>query len=72
MIWAGGMEAIILTLITMIDSGNEVIISCHLGKIGMEDCIGDLIPFFLGGAIICILVAYIPAISTWLPNLLFN
>jgi len=52
--------------------GVTLFISCHLGKIGMEDCIKDLVPFFLGGAIICILAAYIPAMTTWLPNLFFN
>jgi tripartite ATP-independent transporter DctM subunit len=52
--------------------GVTLFISCHLAKVGIEDVAKDLVPYFLGGALICLLAAYIPAITMWLPDMLFK
>jgi tripartite ATP-independent transporter DctM subunit len=52
--------------------GTTLFISCHLAKIGIEDTYKDLFPFFLGGAIIVLLTAYIPSLTMWLPSLLLK
>lgn len=50
--------------------GATLFISCHIAKIGIDEVYMDLIPYFIVSASIVILVAFIPALSLWLPNLL--
>lgn len=52
--------------------GATLFISCHLAKIGMEDTYLDLIPFFLGGALVVFLTAFVPAFTLWLPELILG
>lgn len=52
--------------------GATLFISCHLAGIGMEDTYKDLIPFFLGGVLVVVATAYVPAFTLWLPRLLLG
>lgn len=52
--------------------GTTLYISCHIAKIGIEDCYKDLFPFFLGGLIIIVLVLFIPWITMFLPSVFFS
>lgn len=52
--------------------GTTLIISCHLAGIGIEETIKDLIPFFVLTAVLIIVMAYLPQVTLWLPNLLLN
>jgi len=49
--------------------GATLFISCNIAKIGLEDVFQDLIPYFIIGVLVVILVAYVPEVSLWLPNL---
>ena len=52
--------------------GTTLFISCNIAKISIEECIKDLVPFFIGGAIIVILTLFCPPITMWLPTLMFG
>ncbi|OIJ12085.1 C4-dicarboxylate ABC transporter permease [Anaerobacillus alkalilacustris] len=49
--------------------GSNLFISCHLADISIEKATKDVVPFFLVGAVVVFLVAYIPFLSLWLPSL---
>jgi len=51
--------------------GATLFISCSIAKIGIEDVIKDLTPYFITGILVVILIAYFPALVMWLPNLIF-
>ncbi len=52
--------------------GILLFIACSIGEIKVKDTIGMLIPYFITMVIIALLLAYIPQISLFLPNLFFN
>jgi tripartite ATP-independent transporter DctM subunit len=49
--------------------GATLFISCYLAKVGIEKTIKDIIPFFIAGIFVVLLIAYIPALTLWLPSL---
>lgn len=51
--------------------GATLFISCSIAKIGIEDVFADLVPYFIVGALVVILIAYVPILVLWLPNLIF-
>lgn len=51
--------------------GTTLFISCSISKTKIEDCIWDLVPFFVGGVIVVLAITYIPALTLWLPGLFF-
>lgn len=50
--------------------GTSLFVSCRIANIRMEDTIKDLIPYFLVGTVMVIVVAFIPQLTLWLPNVL--
>jgi len=52
--------------------GTTLYISCHIAKIGVEDCYKDLLPYFLIALIVIILVMLIPSITLFLPSVLLK
>ncbi len=50
--------------------GTTLFISCYIAKIDMDKTIKDLIPFAITGLAVVLLIAYIPAITLWIPSLL--
>lgn len=50
--------------------GTTLFISCYLAKIGMEDVIKDIIPYFIVGALVVILITYVPGLTLWIPQML--
>lgn len=52
--------------------GSTLYISIHLAKIDMEDTVKDIMPFFFIGAVIVLLITYIPSLTLWVPNLFVN
>lgn len=50
--------------------GTSLFVSCRIANIRMEDAIKDLIPYFLVGTVMVIVVAFIPQLTLWLPNVL--
>jgi tripartite ATP-independent transporter DctM subunit len=51
--------------------GATLFISCSIAKIGIEDVLKDLIPYFIAGALVVILITYVPILVMWLPDLVF-
>lgn len=51
--------------------GTTLFISCKIGKISIEKTIKDLIPFFIVGVGVILLITYIPVFTLWLPSILF-
>lgn len=49
--------------------GTSLFVSCRIGKVRMEDTIKDLIPYFIVGMVMVILIAFIPSLTLWLPEL---
>ncbi|NEU31633.1 TRAP transporter large permease [bacterium LRH843] len=49
--------------------GTTLFISCYIAKIDMDKTIKDLIPFAVTGLAVVILIAYIPALTLWIPRL---
>ncbi|MGM8364812.1 TRAP transporter large permease [Virgibacillus sp. W0181] len=49
--------------------GSTLYISIHLAKIDMEETIKDVLPFFFVGAVVVLLVTYIPSLTLWVPSL---
>ncbi|MFM1652191.1 TRAP transporter large permease [Brevibacillus sp. B_LB10_24] len=52
--------------------GTTLFLSCHLAKIKVENTYKDLIPYFVIGALVVILIAYIPGLVMWLPDVLMK
>jgi tripartite ATP-independent transporter DctM subunit len=52
--------------------GATLFISCSIAKIGIEDVTKDLIPYFITGIVVVIIIAYVPVLVMWLPNLLLK
>lgn len=49
--------------------GTSLFVSLRIAKIRMEDTLKDLTPYFLVGMAMVIVIAFIPSITLWLPNL---
>ncbi|MCM3759240.1 TRAP transporter large permease [Alkalihalobacillus oceani] len=49
--------------------GTTLFISCHIAKIGIEDTYKDLIPYFIAGVVVILLITFIPALTLWIPSL---
>lgn len=49
--------------------GATLFISCYIAKVGIEKTIKDIIPYFVAGVIVVLLIAYVPFFSLWLPGL---
>lgn len=49
--------------------GSTLFISCYLAKIGIEKTIKDILPFFVTGIIVVLLVTYLPFLTLWVPGM---
>jgi len=52
--------------------GMVMFLTCKIAQISTKSFIRGIFPFFIGLVIALILITYIPAISTWLPNLVMG
>lgn len=50
--------------------GSVLFVGTAIGKISIAQTLKTLWPFYIAGLAVLILVAYVPIISLWLPNLL--
>lgn len=50
--------------------GTTLFISCNIAGISIEECVKDLVPFFIAGAIVILLVAYCPPLTMFLGNMI--
>ena len=50
--------------------GTTLLISCNIAGISIEECVKDLVPFFITGAIVILLVAYCPPLTVFLGNMI--
>src|SRR5699024_11415900 len=50
--------------------GTSLFVSCRIAKIRMEDTLKDLFPYFLVGMAMVIVVAFIPSLTLWLPEVI--
>jgi TRAP-type C4-dicarboxylate transport system permease large subunit len=50
--------------------GSTLFISCYIGKVTIESTIKDIIPYFIAGVAVLLIIAYIPKLTLWLPNLI--
>ncbi|MDR1832210.1 MAG: TRAP transporter large permease [Fusobacteriaceae bacterium] len=48
--------------------GTTLFISCNIAKISIEECTKDLVPFFISGAIVILVVAYCPPLTMYLAS----
>jgi C4-dicarboxylate transporter DctM subunit len=52
---------------------SNLFVAAKLGKVNMREMLKPLMPMLFGVAIpVMLLVTYIPALSTWLPNLVMG
>lgn len=49
--------------------GATLFISCFIAKVSIEKTIKDVIPFFITGIIVILLITFIPSLTLWLPGL---
>ncbi|MGO4887576.1 TRAP transporter large permease [Anaerobacillus sp. MEB173] len=52
--------------------GSSLFISCHLAKIDMEKTVKDILPYFIVGAVVVLLLTYIPSLTLWFPSLFID
>ncbi|KFF59794.1 C4-dicarboxylate ABC transporter permease [Cryobacterium sp. MLB-32] len=50
--------------------GVNLFIAAGIGKVSLAEITRGIVPFLIAGLVVLFLVTYIPAVSTWLPNLL--
>lgn len=50
--------------------GTTLFISCNIAKCSIESVVKDLIPFFISGILIVVLVSFVEPITMWLPSLM--
>lgn len=50
--------------------GSTLFVSLYLAKIGMEDVYQDLIPYFVIGVLVVVLLTFVPNLTLWIPSLL--
>ncbi|MFC0469827.1 TRAP transporter large permease subunit [Halalkalibacter kiskunsagensis] len=48
--------------------GATLFISCYITKVGIEKTIKDILPFFVAGIVVVLLIAYVPFFTLWLPE----
>ncbi|WP_209124122.1 TRAP transporter large permease [Alkalihalobacillus sp. BA299] len=49
--------------------GATLFISCYIAKVGIEKTIKDILPFFVAGIIVVLLVTFMPSLTLWLPGI---
>lgn len=49
--------------------GTTLFVSCNIAGVSIEKVAKDLIPFFVMGVAIVLLITYVPGIVMWLPNM---
>lgn len=47
----------------------NLFVGCRVGKLNMEDVLPKMIPFFVACLVVLIITTYVPAVATFLPNL---
>jgi TRAP-type C4-dicarboxylate transport system permease large subunit len=52
--------------------GMCMFVVCAIAKISVEDFVKESIPFFIALLAVLGLITYVPALVTWLPNLVFS
>jgi tripartite ATP-independent transporter DctM subunit len=52
--------------------GTVLFVGCALGKVTIEQGSRALIPFFFVMVLVLMIITYVPAISLWLPNLVYG
>ncbi len=52
--------------------GTTLFISCNIAKTSIEDTFKDIIPYFISGIIIVLLITYVEPLVMWLPRAFFN
>jgi len=50
--------------------GTTLFISCNIAGISIEECVKDLVPFFVTGALVILSVAFYPPLTMWLANMM--
>ncbi|MFC0560989.1 SLC13 family permease [Halalkalibacter alkalisediminis] len=48
--------------------GATLFISCYIAKVGIEKTIKDILPYFVAGIVVVLLIAYVPFFTLWLPE----
>lgn len=75
-----GMDPIQFSIVTLVSLalglftppiGTTLFISCAISKTKIEACVMDLLPFFIGGIVVVLLITYVPALTLWLPGVFF-
>jgi len=51
--------------------GVNLFVACGISKLSLEEVSKGIIPFFLVMVLALTIITYIPAVSLWLPRLLF-
>ena len=49
--------------------GATLFISCYIAKVGIEKTIKDILPYFVAGIVVVLIIAYVPFFTLWLPEL---
>ena len=49
--------------------GATLFISCYIAKVGIEKTVKDIMPYFLAGIVVVLLITFIPSLTLWLPSL---
>ena len=52
--------------------GSALFVGCAVGKISVERVVKEMMPMYLVMLTVLMLVTFVPAISTWLPNLIMG
>lgn len=52
--------------------GSALFVGCAVGKISIERVVKEMLPMYLIMFAVLMLVTFVPAISTWLPNLMMG
>ncbi|EDL65402.1 TRAP transporter large permease [Bacillus sp. SG-1] len=50
--------------------GATLFISCYIAKVGIEKTVKDIMPYFLAGIVVVLLITFIPSLTLWLPSLM--
>lgn len=52
--------------------GTILFVGCTIGKVGIEEVLKPLIPYYIVMVVVLLLITFVPALSTWLPNLVLE
>jgi TRAP-type C4-dicarboxylate transport system permease large subunit len=47
-------------------------VACAIGKTEMAETMKAVVPYFLASVVVLMLVAFVPALTTWLPGTMMN